>query len=45
MKSPCQVWAKGGEGALDLANKVLAKLNEESKFKFLYDLDLPIKKK
>ena len=40
-----EVWAKGGEGALDLANKVLAKLNEESKFKYLYDLDLPIKKK
>ena len=40
-----EVWAKGGEGAIDLANKVLNELDKESHFKFLYDVNDPIKKK
>lgn len=34
-------WSKGGEGALDLADKVIEASKIKSKFKFLYDLDLP----
>ncbi len=34
------VFAKGGEGGLDLANEVLAALEEPSDFKPLYDLNL-----
>jgi len=40
-----EVWAKGGEGAIDLANKVLAEMNKENNFKFLYDESDSIKKK
>ena len=40
-----EVWAKGGEGAIDLANKVLAEMNRENNFKFLYDENDSIKKK
>ncbi len=40
-----EVWAKGGEGAIDLANKVLKKLDEESNFKYLYDEKDSVKKK
>ena len=40
-----EVWAKGGEGAIDLANKVLAEMNKENNFKFLYDENDSIKKK
>jgi formate--tetrahydrofolate ligase len=40
-----EVWAKGGEGAIDLANKVLKEIDKESNFKFLYDENDPIKKK
>ena len=40
-----EVWAKGGEGAIDLANKVLNKLEEESNFKYLYDVKDSVKKK
>ena len=40
------VWAKGGEGGIELAEKVLKVLeNNESDFKVLYDENLPIKKK
>jgi len=40
------VWAKGGEGGIELANKVLSTLNEKkSDFKVLYDEKLPIDKK
>lgn len=40
-------WAQGGEGAADLARAVekACKANDEENFKFLYDLDLGIKKK
>lgn len=35
-------WLKGGEGALDLADRVIDACKEESKFRFLYELSLPI---
>jgi formate--tetrahydrofolate ligase len=38
-------WAEGGKGAVDLAKAVVEAANEPSDFHFLYDLDLPIKKK
>lgn len=42
----CEVWAKGGEGGEELAKLVLEKLEENnSKYKPLYELDLPIKDK
>ncbi len=41
-----EVWAKGGEGGVDLANKVLQVLDtKESNFKPLYKLDLSLKDK
>ncbi len=41
-----EVWGKGGEGGVALAEKVLATLEtKESHFKPLYDLDLSIKEK
>ena len=41
-----EVWAKGGEGGIDLAKKVLKTLEEkESNFKPLYALDLTVKEK
>lgn len=38
-------WAKGGEGARDLAEAVVAICEGESNFKFLYDLNLSIEEK
>ncbi len=38
-------WALGGEGAVDLAKAVVKAAEKPSQFKFLYDLDLPIKDK
>ncbi|NLK27755.1 MAG: formate--tetrahydrofolate ligase [Clostridiales bacterium] len=44
--SLCDVWEKGGEGGLDLANKLLNTLKtKESHYKPLYDLNLSIKDK
>ncbi|NLL72579.1 MAG: formate--tetrahydrofolate ligase, partial [Clostridiales bacterium] len=44
--SLCDVWEKGGEGGIDLANKLLRTMEEKpSNYKPLYDLDLPIKEK
>ena len=41
-----QVWAKGGEGGLELAQKVLQILEtKESHYHPIYELDLPLKKK
>ena len=40
-----QVWAKGGEGAIDLANKVVALCDQENNYAPLYDLDKTIEKK
>ena len=33
----CEHWAKGGNGTLDLANKVVELADQENKFKFIYD--------
>lgn len=41
----CNAWARGGDGAIDLANAVLENISENNKFQFLYDLGLPIKDK
>ena len=41
----CDVWAEGGEGARELAEYVVENTKEENEFKFLYDLELPIKEK
>jgi formyltetrahydrofolate synthetase len=38
-------WARGGEGAIDLANAVIEACEKPSNFKFLYDLDQPLKNK
>ena len=41
-----EVWNKGGEGGIELAGKLVNLIqNHKSNFKFLYDLDLPVKKK
>lgn len=41
-----EVWAKGGEGGIALAEKVLDTLeNKESQFKVLYPDDMPLKEK
>ncbi len=40
-----EVWAKGGEGGLALADKVLAACEKPSNFKFIYDEKAPIKDK
>ncbi len=38
-------WLKGGEGALEFADAVIDACNEENDFKFLYDLDTPLRKR
>ncbi|QQS32000.1 MAG: formate--tetrahydrofolate ligase [Acidobacteriota bacterium] len=38
-------WADGGKGAIELAEMVIAAADEPNEFKFLYDLDQPIKSK
>lgn len=41
-----EVWAKGGEGGKELAQKVLATIEQKpANFKVLYDTELPIKDK
>ena len=41
-----QVWEKGGEGGIELANKVIDTLeNKKSEFKVLYDVELSTKEK
>ena len=40
-----EVWAKGGEGGIELANQVLEALKEEANFKVLYDEKLSIEEK
>ncbi|MCC0566591.1 formate--tetrahydrofolate ligase [Brevibacillus borstelensis] len=40
-----QVWAKGSEGGLDLAAKVVAAADSPSSFDYLYDDQLPIREK
>lgn len=36
-------WEKGGEGAVELAKTVIEACEEKPDFKFLYDLDMPLK--
>jgi len=38
-------WAKGGAGAAQLAEMVVDAANQDNNFKFLYDVNLPIKQK
>ncbi len=38
-------WLKGGDGAIELAEVVEEACNEPSQFKFLYDLDTPLRKR
>ena len=38
-----QHWLKGGDGALEFADAVVEACEEETEFKFLYELDMPIK--
>lgn len=40
-----EVWEKGGEGGIDLAKAVDKAANKPSNFKFLYELNAPIKQK
>lgn len=43
--SLAEVWAKGGEGALDLANKVIELTENDSKLEFMYELNDSIQDK
>ncbi len=38
-------WAKGGAGAIELAEMVVSACEQPNNFKFLYDVDQPIKEK
>jgi formyltetrahydrofolate synthetase len=38
-------WLKGGEGAIELAEAVIAACDEKNDFKFLYELDTPLRKR
>jgi formate--tetrahydrofolate ligase len=42
---PTEHWAKGGDGAIDLAKAVVAATEKPNNFKFLYPLDISIKEK
>lgn len=41
----CDHWAKGGEGALDLADAVIDACDQESNFDYLYPLNMSIQDK
>ncbi|XP_031770034.2 C-1-tetrahydrofolate synthase, cytoplasmic isoform X3 [Galleria mellonella] len=41
----CDHWAKGGAGAIDLADAVIDACDAKSNFQFLYPLNLPIRDK
>jgi len=38
-------WMKGGEGSIEFAEAVIAACKEEANFKFLYELDTPLRKR
>ncbi len=40
-----RVWAQGGEGGIDLAEKLVLATEQGSQFKFLYELNQPLKNK
>ncbi len=42
---PCENWAKGGAGAVELAERVMAACEKPSAFEYLYPLDVSIKDK
>ena len=42
---PVEVFAKGGDGAIDLAQKVVKACAQPSAFRLLYDEKAPIKEK
>uniref|UniRef100_A0A8C6X0M4 formate--tetrahydrofolate ligase n=1 Tax=Naja naja TaxID=35670 RepID=A0A8C6X0M4_NAJNA len=42
---PCRHWSEGGRGAMELAEAVKRAANQQSNFKYLYDLELPIVEK
>ena len=39
---PCEHWSKGGEGAINLAKKVVDLVEQKNSFKFLYDNKSPL---
>ncbi len=39
------VWAKGGEGGIELAQEVVRLCEEENNFSYSYEIDLPLEKK
>jgi len=38
----CEHWAKGGNGTVDLANKVVELADQENSFKFIYEENIPL---
>ena len=38
-------WMRGGDGALELADAVMAAAEEDNDFKFLYPMDMPLRKR
>jgi len=38
-------WLKGGDGAIELAEAVITACDEKTNFKFLYELDTPLRKR
>ncbi len=38
----CEHWSKGGNGTVELANKVVELADQENNFKFIYDEDIPL---
>ena len=38
----CQHWSKGGDGAVELAKKVVDLVNQKTSFKFLYEDKIPL---
>lgn len=41
----CEGWLKGGEGAVELAEAVVAACNEKNDFHFLYELETPLRQR
>ncbi len=40
-----EVWEKGGEGGLDLAEKVMELCGQKNEFRFAYELETPLRRK
>ncbi len=38
----CEHWAKGGDGTIDLANKVVELAEQDNNFKYIYEEDIPL---